>query len=161
MKHLVTKKVMYCVFYWIKIMYVWLSLDCKKSQMSLTVWFLTKLSCCRYFCSCSCYCFVSKAACIVLIRYSNGRAFYYLSSPPPPLATSSFQGRSQDFSKWGGGGGHTGSNNIVMTFSPRNIVGCLLKNRLTKGGQGHPRTPLATPLPSRFPSWIQLYNHLL
>ena len=34
------------------------------------------------------------------------------------------QGRSQDFSK--GGGGHTGSNNIVMAFSPRNIVGCLL-----------------------------------
>ena len=58
------------------------------------------------------------------------------------------QGRSQDFSK----GGHTGSNNIVMTFSPRNIVGCLLKKRLTKGewgGHGHPRIPLATAL------WIQ------
>ena len=54
------------------------------------------------------------------------------------------QGRSQDFSK--GGVGHTGSNNIVMAFSPRNIVGCLLKKRLTKGGHGHPRTPLATPL---------------
>ena len=49
-------------------------------------------------------------------------------------------GRSQEFSK-GGGGGHTGSNNIVMAFSPRNIVGCLLKKRLTKGGHGHPRTP--------------------
>ena len=36
------------------------------------------------------------------------------------------QGRSQDFSKGGGGWGHTGSNNIVMAFSPRNIVGCLL-----------------------------------
>ena len=33
-----------------------------------------------------------------------------------------------------------------MAFSPRNIVGCLLKKRLTKGGHGHPRTPLATPL---------------
>ena len=57
------------------------------------------------------------------------------------------QGRSQDFSK-GGGGGHTGSNNIVMAFSPRNIVGCLLKKRLKKGGggHGHPRIPLATPL---------------
>ena len=43
-------------------------------------------------------------------------------------------------------GGHTGSNNIVMAFSPRNIVGCLLKKRLTKGGHGHLRTPLATPL---------------
>ena len=55
------------------------------------------------------------------------------------------QGRSQDFSK--GGGDHTGSNNIVMTFSPRNIVGCLLKKRLTWGGGGHgyPRTPLAMP----------------
>ena len=41
------------------------------------------------------------------------------------------QGHSQDFSK---GGAHTGSNNIVMAFSPRNIVGCLLKKRFTKGG---------------------------
>ena len=39
------------------------------------------------------------------------------------------------------GGGSHWSNNIVMTFSPRNIVGCLLKKRLTKGGHGHPRTP--------------------
>ena len=48
-----------------------------------------------------------------------------------------------------GGGGHTGSNNIVMAFSPWNIVGCLLKKTLTKGGGGS-RTPqdppLATPL---------------
>ena len=59
------------------------------------------------------------------------------------IIVSTVQGRSQDFSK----GGHTGSNNIVMAFSPRNIVGCFLKKRLTKGGsQGHPRTPLATPL---------------
>ena len=55
------------------------------------------------------------------------------------------EGRSQDFSK-GGGGGHTGSNNIVMAFSPRNIIGCLLKKGLQMGGHGHPRTPLATPL---------------
>ena len=41
----------------------------------------------------------------------------------------------------GGGGGETGSNNTVMSFSPRNIVGCLLKKRLTKGGHGHPRNP--------------------
>ena len=34
----------------------------------------------------------------------------------------------------GGWGGHTGSNNIAMAFSPRNVVGCLLKKRLTKGG---------------------------
>ena len=40
------------------------------------------------------------------------------------------------------------SNNIIMAFSPRNIVSCLLKKRLTKGGAGygHLRTPLATPL---------------
>ena len=42
--------------------------------------------------------------------------------------------------------GHTGSNKIVMAFSPLNIVGCLLIKRLTKGGHGHPITPLATPL---------------
>ena len=49
-----------------------------------------------------------------------------------------------------GGGGHTVSNIIVMAFSPRNIVGCLLKKRLTKGGgHGLPRTPLATPLQHR------------
>ena len=34
-----------------------------------------------------------------------------------------------------GGGGHTVSNNIVMAFSPRNIV-----------GTGTPGPPLATPL---------------
>ena len=28
------------------------------------------------------------------------------------------------------GGGHTGSNNIVMEFLPQNIVGCLLKRGL-------------------------------
>ena len=43
------------------------------------------------------------------------------------------------------------SNNIVMAFSPWNIVGCLLKNKDYKGGgggggHGHPRSPLATPL---------------
>ena len=51
------------------------------------------------------------------------------------------QGRSQDFSKGGGGGGHTVSNIIVMAFSPRNIVGCFLKKGLQRGGHGHPRTP--------------------
>ena len=47
-----------------------------------------------------------------------------------------------------GGGGHTVSNIIVMAFSPRNIVGCLLKKKAYKGGgdYGHPRTPLVTPL---------------
>ena len=35
------------------------------------------------------------------------------------------------------------SNIIVMAFSPRNIVGCLLKKGLQGGGggHGHPRTP--------------------
>ena len=57
-----------------------------------------------------------------------------------------YQGRIQDCSK--GGEGDTGSNNFVMAFLPRNIVGCLFTKRLTKGGggHGHPRTPLATPL---------------
>ena len=45
------------------------------------------------------------------------------------------------------GGGHTVSNIIVMAFSPRNIIGCFLKKRLTKGGvTGTPGPPLATPL---------------
>ena len=39
------------------------------------------------------------------------------------------------------------SNIIVMVFSPRNIVGCLLIKGLQRGGgHGHPRTPLAMPL---------------
>ena len=39
-------------------------------------------------------------------------------------------------------GGHTVSNIIVMAFSPRNIVGCLLKKGLQRGGgHGHPRIP--------------------
>ena len=33
------------------------------------------------------------------------------------------------------------SNIIVMAFSPRNIVGCLLKKRLTKGGSRVPQDP--------------------
>ena len=44
-------------------------------------------------------------------------------------------------------GGHTVSNIIAMAFSPRNIIGFLLKKGLQRGGgHGHPRTPLATPL---------------
>ena len=50
------------------------------------------------------------------------------------------QGRSQDASK-GGGGGHTVSNIIAMALLLRNIVGCLLKKGLQRGGHGHPRTP--------------------
>ena len=50
------------------------------------------------------------------------------------------QGRSWDFSN-GGGGGHTGSNNIVMAFSPRNIVGCLLKKGLQRGRSRAPHDP--------------------
>ena len=52
------------------------------------------------------------------------------------------QGRSQDFSK----GGHTVLNNIVMAFPPRNIVGCLLKRGLQRGGGGGGIT--CTPGPS-------------
>ena len=58
------------------------------------------------------------------------------------------RGVARIFQGAGGGGGHLGSNNIVMAFSPGNCVGYLLKKRLTKGGHGHPRTPLATPLTS-------------
>ena len=38
-------------------------------------------------------------------------------------------------------GGHTVSNIIVMAFSPRNIVGCLLKKKPTKGGSRAPQDP--------------------
>ena len=52
------------------------------------------------------------------------------------------QGHSQDFSKGGGGGGVTlCQTDIVMPFSPRNIVGCLLKKRFTKGGSRAPEDP--------------------
>ena len=59
------------------------------------------------------------------------------------------QGRSQGFPK----GGHTVSNNIVMAFSPRNIAGCLLKKRLTKGGGGvtEPQDP---------PSYALVMSHI-
>ena len=47
------------------------------------------------------------------------------------------RGAARSFQR-GGGGGHTVSNHIVMAFSPRNIVGCLLKKGLKttayKGG---------------------------
>ena len=53
------------------------------------------------------------------------------------------------------------SNIIVMAFTPRNIVGCLLKKRLTKGGGGSqahqdlsPRYALAV----TFTIMINIYN---
>ena len=46
----------------------------------------------------------------------------------------------------GGGGGHTVSNIIVMAFSSRNIVGCLLKKKAYKGGiTGTPGPPSLRP----------------
>ena len=64
--------------------------------------------------------------------------------PPGPISlASSFKldvmsrGVARIFQR----GGHTGSNNIVMAFSPRNIVGCLLKKGLTKGGSRAPQDP--------------------
>ena len=68
----------------------------------------------------------------------------------------SVQGRSQDFSN-GGGGGHTGSNNIVMTFSPRYIVGCLLKKRLTTGGSRKPQDP-PTAKSGKAPTHVHIMN---
>ena len=47
-------------------------------------------------------------------------------------SVSPFRGVARIFQR--GGGGHTVSNIIVMAFPPRNIVGCLLKKMLTKGG---------------------------
>ena len=46
----------------------------------------------------------------------------------------------------GGGGGHTVSNIIVMAFSPRNIIGCLLKKKgLQRGVTGTPGPPSLRP----------------
>ena len=72
-------------------------------------------------------------------RYQQDRKGFCLAG------TGVFRGVARIFQR-GGGGGHTVSNIIVMAFSPRNIVGCLLKKGLQRGGHGHPRTPLATPL---------------
>ena len=66
------------------------------------------------------------------------------------------------------------SNIIVMAFSPRNIIGYLLKKGLQRRGHGHPRSPLREGTffigvggsgyfrkflqkkswPSHFPEWI-------
>ena len=40
---------------------------------------------------------------------------------------------------------------LSWRFRHLNIVGCLLKRRPTKGGHGHPRTPLATPRKKKRP----------
>ena len=60
------------------------------------------------------------------------------------IEASTTQGRSQDFSK-GGGGGVTRCQNevthqIFMSFLPP-VVGCLLKTWLTKGGSRAPQDP--------------------
>ena len=49
------------------------------------------------------------------------------------------QGRSQDFSK-GGGGSHC-VEHYRHGVLPRNIIGCFLKKGLQRGGHRHPRTP--------------------
>ena len=50
-------------------------------------------------------------------------------SASEPGLISGCRGVARIFQRGGGGEGHTGSNNIVMAFSPRNIVGCLLKKK--------------------------------
>ena len=42
--------------------------------------------------------------------------------------------------------GHTLSNRVYSPFRNQNIVGCLSKKRLTKGGSWAPQDPLAMPL---------------
>ena len=37
---------------------------------------------------------------------------------------------------------------LSLRFRHLNIVGCLLKRRPTKGGHGHPRTPLPSYAPA-------------
>ena len=63
----------------------------------------------------------------------------------------SMHGRSQDFSKrGGGGGGHTDSYRGYSSDCHLNIVSCLLTRRLTKGGSRAPQDP---PTP-----WLRLCN---
>ena len=52
-----------------------------------------------------------------------------------------YMGVARIFQRGEGGGGHTVSNRGYSRFRNLNIVGCLRKKRLTKGGHGHPRTP--------------------
>ena len=67
-------------------------------------------------------CFLGK--CNIFLQQRNikcGKEKYYFA------VMSFFRGVARIFQR--GGGGHTGSNNMVMAFSPRNIVGCLLKKK--------------------------------
>ena len=54
------------------------------------------------------------------------------------------QGRSQDFSK--GGGVTLGQTISSWRFHHGILYVVCLKKGLQRGGHGHPRTPLATPL---------------
>ena len=57
------------------------------------------------------------------------------------------QGHSQDFSRGGVTLCQTDGSHQIVAFCHLNIVGCLLKNRLTKMGSRAPQhPPLATPL---------------
>ena len=61
-------------------------------------------------------------------------------SPAMRAAVRTLMGVARIFQ--GGGGGHTLSNRVYSRFRNLNIVGCLSKKRLTRGGgHGHPRTP--------------------
>ena len=73
------------------------------------------------------------------VNSENKEKFYAVQGYQRKLTACQCQGRSQDFSKRGS---HWAANDIVMAFSPRNIVGCLLKKRLSKGGvTGTPGPP--------------------
>ena len=82
------------------------------------------------------------------VRISPWRAYWPITAGAYPGFCSMNRGVARIFQR----GGHTLSNIIVMAFSPRNIVGCLLKKGLQRGGggvTGTPGPPLATPLMKR------------
>ena len=71
------------------------------------------------------------------IKYSSDPADKILLNSGEKYSCTVNRGVAKIFQR----GGHTLSNIIVMAFSPRYIVGCLLKKRLTKGGSRAPQDP--------------------
>ena len=91
-----------------------------------------------------------KDSCFVLLLLSVFVFLWRMTFPNESLS----RGVARIFQR----GGHTGSNNIVMAFSPRNIVGRLLKKGIQRGGvTGTPGPPWLRPC--YLESVIYLFKH--
>ena len=94
---------------------------------------------------------------IVILVYSSYSGQYSLCHSLYCSSYGSTRGVARIFQR----GVHTESIIIVRAFSPRNIVGCLLKKKcLQRGGHGHPRTPLPPP-PHRYALEPKVYRNLM